>query len=98
MSFRILSLDGGGTWALIQVKALMALYPAGTRGHTVLADFDLVGANSWRVASCSGGCSKILRWLGCFHFLRINPNVSPSFPPRIRSGTGSLHDVTGSRP
>jgi uncharacterized protein len=48
MSYRILSLDGGGTWALIQVKALIALYPGGaaTPGLTVLNDFDLVAANS----------------------------------------------------
>jgi patatin-like phospholipase/acyl hydrolase len=48
MNYRILSLDGGGTWALIQVKALIALYdnePA-TSGHDVLRDFDLVAANS----------------------------------------------------
>ncbi len=48
MSYRILSLDGGGIWALIQVKALMALpgYDENTSGHTVLNDFDLVAANS----------------------------------------------------
>jgi len=46
MSYRILSLDGGGTWALIEVKALIALYDADTAGHTVLQDFDLVTANS----------------------------------------------------
>jgi hypothetical protein len=48
MNYRILSLDGGGTWALIQVKALIALYnndPA-TTGHKVLQDFDLAAANS----------------------------------------------------
>jgi hypothetical protein len=46
MSYRILSLDGGGTWALIQVKALIALYGENTLGQTVLQDFDLVAANS----------------------------------------------------
>jgi len=46
MSYRILSLDGGGTWALIQVKALMALYGETTSGGAVLQDFDLVAANS----------------------------------------------------
>ena len=44
--FRILSLDGGGTWALIQVKALMAIYGPNKTGHQVLQDFDLVAANS----------------------------------------------------
>lgn len=48
MSYRILSLDGGGTWALIQIKALIALYENGpdTPGHEVLNDFDLAAANS----------------------------------------------------
>lgn len=46
MSYRILSLDGGGTWALIQVKVLMDLYGANASGRQVLADFDLVAANS----------------------------------------------------
>jgi uncharacterized protein len=38
MSYRILSLDGGGTWALIQVNALIALYTENTPGQTVLQD------------------------------------------------------------
>ena len=44
--FRILSLDGGGTWALIQVMALMDLYGADATGHEVLRQFDLAAANS----------------------------------------------------
>lgn len=45
-SFRILSLDGGGTWALIQAKVLLDIYGAGRKGHEILRDFDLVAANS----------------------------------------------------
>ncbi len=44
--FRILSLDGGGAWALIQVRALQKLYGADAHGHDVLKDFQLVAANS----------------------------------------------------
>ena len=44
--FRILSLDGGGPWALIQVKALQLLYKNDASGHDILKDFDLVAANS----------------------------------------------------
>lgn len=44
--YRILSLDGGGTWALIQVMALQKIYGEHTKGHEVLKDFDLVAANS----------------------------------------------------
>lgn len=46
MTFRILSLDGGGVWAVIQVKALIKLYGADTTGHQVLQDFDLVAGTS----------------------------------------------------
>ncbi len=44
--YRILSLDGGGTWALIQVIALQAIYGQGARGHQILNEFDLVAGNS----------------------------------------------------
>lgn len=46
MAYRILSLDGGGAWALIQVKVLIDLFGPGARGNEVLANFDLVAANS----------------------------------------------------
>jgi uncharacterized protein len=46
MAFRILSLDGGGAWALIQVQALIDLYGGETRGNEVLAEYDLAAANS----------------------------------------------------
>jgi hypothetical protein len=44
--YRILSLDGGGTWALLQIKALQQIYSEHALGHDVLRDFDLVAANS----------------------------------------------------
>ncbi len=43
--FRVLSLDGGGPWALIQARALAALYPNET-GRQILRRFDLAVANS----------------------------------------------------
>ncbi|WP_165499810.1 patatin-like phospholipase family protein [Pedobacter frigidisoli] len=50
-NYKILSLDGGGSWAIIQVKCLRKLFaetfnnPDPT-GHEVLREFDLVAANS----------------------------------------------------
>src|SRR4051794_26260797 len=44
MAFRILSLDGGGSWALIQVRALIELCGEATQGHEVLRQFDLAAA------------------------------------------------------
>src|SRR6516162_3329814 len=46
MRYRILSLDGGGVWAVIEMRALMRLYGDRTRGRAVLGDFDLVASNS----------------------------------------------------
>jgi hypothetical protein len=46
MPYRVLSLDGGGSWALIEVRALIALYGEAASGHEVLRQFDLVAANS----------------------------------------------------
>ena len=43
--YKILSLDGGGTWALIQVKALLAIF-GDISGHAVLSKFDMAVANS----------------------------------------------------
>jgi hypothetical protein len=43
---RILSLDGGGAWAMLEVWSLIQAYGATTRGHDVLAEFDLVASNS----------------------------------------------------
>ena len=44
--FRILTLDGGGSWALIQAMALIDLYGGETTGHEVLRGFDLAAGNS----------------------------------------------------
>jgi uncharacterized protein len=44
--YHILSLDGGGSWALIQVRVLIDLFGANASGHAVLKNFDLVAANS----------------------------------------------------
>lgn len=53
MTYRILSLDGGGTWAVLQVMALQALCPrpgsgpdGAVTGFDVLRKFDLAIANS----------------------------------------------------
>lgn len=49
MAYRILSLDGGGSWSLIQIMTLIDLYRSGgylLTGHQVLREFDLVVASS----------------------------------------------------
>lgn len=46
MGYRILSLDGGGSWALLQVAALARLHGETASGHDILSRYDLVAANS----------------------------------------------------
>ena len=43
---RILSLDGGGTWALIQARTLGKIYGDNTSGSAILGHFDWAFANS----------------------------------------------------
>ena len=45
MAFKILSLDGGGSWALIQARVLKDIY-GDIEGHDLLRKFDLAIANS----------------------------------------------------
>lgn len=45
MSYKILSLDGGGSWAMIQARVLKDIYP-GKNGLEILREFDMVIANS----------------------------------------------------
>lgn len=44
--FKILSLDGGGSWALVQIRILQKIYGEKRSGHDVLKEFDMVIANS----------------------------------------------------
>lgn len=60
--FKILSLDGGGSWALLQVLTLKDIFEKklnkkGIKGHELLRHFDLVVANS--------GGSLVLGALAC---------------------------------
>lgn len=45
-NFRILSLDGGGSWSVLQALTLCNLFGEDTPGNKVLANFNLVCANS----------------------------------------------------
>lgn len=49
MSKKVLSLDGGGSWAILQAMALKAIYrntAVGTGCRNILNDFDVISANS----------------------------------------------------
>lgn len=46
MTYRILTLDGGGSWALIEVRALIEIFGKKATGHQVLSHFDMAASNS----------------------------------------------------
>ena len=46
MPYRILSLDGGGSWAILEAMAIGTLYGFDTKGTTILKQFDLAVSNS----------------------------------------------------
>jgi uncharacterized protein len=45
-TYNVLTLDGGGSWAILQAQALGGLYGYDTPGQTILANFTLAVANS----------------------------------------------------
>ena len=97
MNYRILALDGGGTWALIQVKALIALYDENTSGRTVLADFDLVAANSGG-SIVLGGLVEDLKLGEMLAFFQDETKRRSVFSPTQWFGDRVLHDLTGLGP
>src|SRR5208283_4520510 len=56
MAYSILSLDGGGTWSLIQVKILQERYGNQAKGHDILKQYDMVIANSGGSIILAGLC------------------------------------------
>lgn len=97
MDYRILSLDGGGAWALIQVRALIALYDKNTAGHTVLSDFDLVAANSGGSLVLGGLVENLVLGdlLGYFEDERKRKSI---FSPTSSWGDWTLRELTGLGP
>ena len=94
MPFKILSLDGGGPWSLIQARALGAVLGKDTPGLTLLANFDLVTCNSGGslvVAGLLAGMSPSQIENDCFaNQPRLHTIFSPSPTP-----LGAIDQVAG---
>ena len=97
MAYRILSLDGGGAWALIQVRTLIALYDPNTTGHEVLADFDLVAANSGG-SLVLGGLVEDLKLGDLVNYFEDETKRKSIFSPTSSWGDRALHCLTGLGP
>jgi hypothetical protein len=78
--YRILSLDGGGTWALTQVRALMHLFGEDAKGHEVLRRFRLVVANSGG-STIAASLAVDQRLSDIVRFLKSSDDVNPGFEP-----------------
>src|SRR5208283_116572 len=97
MNYRVLSLDGGGSWALIQVKALIALYGENAPGQSVLEDFDLVAANSGG-SIVLGGLVEGLTLGQILALFEDQARRESVFSPTHQLGDKLLHDLTGLGP
>jgi hypothetical protein len=94
---RILSLDGGGAWALIEVRALIQLYGADATGHRVLTDFDLVAANSGGSIVLAGLVEN--KALGdVLTLFESEANRRALFSPTKSFGDDALRTLTGIGP
>ncbi len=95
--YRVLSLDGGGSWALIEAKALIKLFGEETSGRDVLREFDLVAANSG--GSIVLGCLVENFTLGQILDLFLDQTKRVSiFSKTSVFGDRVLHDLTGLGP
>ncbi|HTV06861.1 MAG TPA: patatin-like phospholipase family protein [Acidobacteriaceae bacterium] len=95
--YRILSLDGGGSWALIQVKALIDIYGAQINGHDLLKQFDLVAANSG--GSIVLGCLiENFTLQKTFDFFNTESLRKAVFSPTKSIVDRALHQVLGFGP
>jgi hypothetical protein len=97
MTYRILSLDGGGAWALIQVRALIALYNENTTGHQVLSDFDLIAANSGG-SLVLGGLVEDLKLSELVSYFEDETKRKSIFSPTSSLGNRALQDLAGIGP
>jgi uncharacterized protein len=97
MAFRILSLDGGGAWSLIQARALANLYGAGAKGHAVLSQFDLAAANSGGSLILAGLVENLTLDEIAQYLLDENKRRS-IFSPTNSVGDDALRSLTGLGP
>ena len=97
MAYRILSLDGGGSWAIIEVRALIDLYGANATGHQVLADFDLAAANSGG-SLVLGGLVENLTLATLQDFFEDEAKRQAIFSPTKSFGDKTLEAIAGVGP
>ena len=97
VTYRILTLDGGGAWAIIEVRALIELYGAAAQGHDVLRRFDMVAANSGGSIVLAGLVEG--KTLGeILALFEDEANRRAIFSPTKMMGDATLRSLTGLGP
>src|SRR5262249_17820622 len=86
-----------GSWALIEVRALIELYGMRTTGHVVLADFDLVAANSGG-SLVLGGLLEDLELTDLLQYFEDEAKRKSIFSPTSSLGDRLLRGLTGFGP
>src|SRR5665213_1882310 len=76
MSYKILSLDGGGSWAMIQARVLKDIY-GDINGHALLKQFDMVISNSGGslVLACLCNDMKLTEIISVFEDEKLRKQV-----------------------
>lgn len=97
MPYRLLSLDGGGAWSLIQARTLAELYGPNATGHQVLANFDLIAANSGGSLALAGLVEDLPLAEIQNYFLDEQKRRS-IFSPTTSAGDNFLHNLLGVGP
>src|SRR3569623_1098240 len=97
MNYRFLTLVGGGSWALIHVKALIALYGAGMNCMAILKDFDMVAANSGG-SIVLGALLEDLALKDILDLFYDEEKRKSVFSPTHSFGDQMLHGLTGLGP
>lgn len=97
MAFRILTLDGGGTWLLIEIRALIDMFGETARGHDVLGVFDMVAATSGGSLVLAGLVENLS--LGeLLALIKDHERRASLFPPTRDRGDRVLSALTGLGP
>jgi hypothetical protein len=94
MAFRVLSLDGGGVWSVVQALALIEIYGKQATGRQVLQDFDLVAATS-AGSIVLGGLIEDLPLAGILQIFDNEDSRKAMFRPSRDALSRLIHTITG---
>jgi uncharacterized protein len=95
---KLLSLDGGGSWAILQAMALKETYkntPVGTKCRDILNEFDVISANSGGSLMLAGMIEKADEDIDEVIAMFLNENVRKKIFNRLKSDELKLFERLG---